>query len=161
MIMDRRVNGTIIHPTKRRHLITWLALFVLAAGLTAGCGASAADDGNDLHMAPVDSMPIDMRSAPNRVRQAYQLAAGNPDIFTRIPCYCGCSAMGHTSNYDCYVSGVTAGGSLTYDPHALVCTICVDITHDTVRLLKQGQSVPQVRDYIDANYSRFGPGTGS
>ena len=46
---------------------------------------------------------------------------------------------------------------ITYDPHALGCSICVDITQDTIRLLKQGKSVQEIRSYVDSTYSKFGP----
>ena len=160
--MSKHKELQIINPTIRKPTFLWAVLVVLMASLVAGCaGSSTPESEHDFAMASLDAMPIDMRSAPDRARQAYQLSAGNPDIFIQIPCYCGCSAMGHTSNYDCYVSGANGDGTLTYDPHALVCTLCVDITHDTVRLLKQGQSLPEVREYIDANYSKYGPGTGA
>ena len=65
--------------------------------------------------------------------------------------------MGHTSNYACYVSEVDASGSITYDTHALGCSICVDITQDAMRLLKQGKTLPEIRTYVDDTYARYGP----
>ena len=32
----------------------------------------------------------------------------------------------------------------------------VDITLDAMRLLKDGKSVPEIRAYVDATYSRYG-----
>jgi hypothetical protein len=108
-------------------------------------------------MAPLTDMPMDVQNAPVTVRQAYQFAAANPDVMKQIPCYCGCGKMGHTSNYACYVAEVAADGKITYDPHALGCSICVDITQDTMRLLKQDKSVQAIRAYVDSTYSKFGP----
>ena len=107
-------------------------------------------------MAPVADMPAEVQGAPP-VRQAYQFAAANPDVLTQIPCYCGCGAMGHASNYACYVAGQNEDGSIQYDNHALGCSICVDITLDTMRLIKEGQDVPEIRAYIDTTYAQFGP----
>jgi len=39
----------------------------------------------------------------------------------------------------------------------LGCSICVDITQDTIRLLKQGKTVSEVKSFIDQNYSQYGP----
>jgi hypothetical protein len=65
--------------------------------------------------------------------------------------------MGHTSNYSCYVTDVGAGGKIKYDTHALGCSICVDITQDTMRLLKQGKTAPEIKAYVDQTYSNYGP----
>jgi hypothetical protein len=75
----------------------------------------------------------------------------------QIPCYCGCGAMGHTSNYSCYVQSGDANGTLAYDTHALGCSICVDITQDAMRLTRQGLSPKDIRAYVDKTYSRYGP----
>jgi len=107
-------------------------------------------------MAPMAGMPDNVKSAPTTVQQAYQFAAANPDVMKQIPCYCGCGSIGHTSNYSCYVQSVDDKGTVTYDTHALGCSICVDITQDTIRLLKQGKTVPVIKAYVDQAYSKFG-----
>ncbi len=145
-------------PNKRGVSLLVFALLIVASGLLSGCGSrTSAEAGHDLAMAPLTEMPIDVQNAPVIVRQAYQFAAANPDVMKQIPCYCGCGQMGHTSNYSCYVAEVAADGKITYDPHALGCSICVDITQDTIRLLKQGKSVQEIRADVDSTYSRFGP----
>ena len=65
--------------------------------------------------------------------------------------------MGHTSSYACYVSGQAQDGSLQYETHALGCSICVDITQDTMRLMKDGLAVSEIRLYIDETYAQYGP----
>ncbi len=108
-------------------------------------------------MASMAGMPAEVRAAPVTVQQAYQFNAANPDIMSHIPCYCGCGAMGHKSNYDCYVDGVNEDGTIKYDTHALGCSICVDITQDTMRLLKEGKNRQQIKAYVDQTYSQYGP----
>jgi hypothetical protein len=110
-------------------------------------------------MATLDDMPAEVQQAPVAVQQAYQFAVANPEILEQIPCYCGCGAMGHTSNYACYVAGVNEDGVIEYDNHALGCSICVDISQDVMRLLDQGKDVPEIFAYVDSNYARFGPPT--
>ncbi len=104
----------------------------------------------------MDEMPAQVQSAPATVRQAYQFAVANPELMQHIPCYCGCGAMGHTSNYSCYVSDVDASGKVSFDDHALGCSICVDITQDSMRLLSQGKSTSEIKTYIDQTYSQYG-----
>ena len=108
-------------------------------------------------MASLNDMPAEVKAAPVTVQQTYQFAVANPEIMKQIPCYCGCGAMGHASNYACYVSNVDANGTVSYDTHALGCSICVDITQDTMRLLKQDKTTSEIKLYIDQTYSQYGP----
>lgn len=139
----------------------WLLFFttlILLAGGLASCGAPLTS-GHSLHLAPLAEMPPEVQAAPMNVQTAYRFAAANPDLLKQIPCYCGCQALGHKSNYDCYVSGSASAGQLNYDLHATACSICVDITRDTQRLAQQGQSTQQIRAYIESTYSKYGPAT--
>jgi len=133
-------------------------ILLIAVLLTVSISAcSSNSQANDLHMASMDQMPEEVQSAPVTVQTAYQYAAANPDIMKDIPCYCGCGSIGHTSNYDCYVSNVNANGTITFDNHALGCSICVDITQEVMRILKDGKSPQDARAYIDMTYSKYGP----
>ncbi len=144
--------------SKRQLTLLLLSAMLVLGGLTAGCSPSnSASDEHPFDMADLAEMPLEVQSASVSVQQAYQFAVANPDVTQHIPCYCGCGVMGHTSNHACYVAATNADGSIEFDPHALGCSICVDITLDAMRLLKQGQSVADIRAYIDATYSRFGP----
>ena len=133
-----------------------VALVLILA--TTGCGGGSKEDSAaQLNMAPLSEMPAEVQSAPPSVQQAYQFAVANPEILSEIPCYCGCGPMGHDSNHACYISGENTDGSPLFDGHALGCSICVDITQDTIRLLEQGKSVPEIRAYVDETYSQYGP----
>jgi len=138
-------------------VLTLLVFLPLILSILTSCTTSPASGQSDLTMASMDGMPGEVKSAPTIVQQSYQFAAANPDVLKQIPCYCGCGAMGHTSNYSCYVSGVDENGTITYDSHALGCSICVDITQDTMRLLKQGPTVLEIKTYIDQTYTQYGP----
>src|SRR5512139_2288303 len=142
-----------------RALFVVLGLMVIFSALLSACGgnASASANTDGLAMADMTGMPAEVKSAPVTVKQAYQFAVANPDILKQIPCYCGCGAMGHTSNYACYVQGVDEKGAVTFDNHALGCSICVDITQDTMRLLKQGKTVVEIKTIVDQTYSQYGP----
>lgn len=141
-------------------LVTLTVLLIVSAGL-AGCktGGKAGAANHDFAMAPLADMPAEVQQAPVAVQQAYQFAVANPEILEQIPCYCGCGAMGHTSNYSCYVAGSGADGKVIYDNHALGCSICVDISQDTMRLLDQGKEIPEIFAFVDGSYARFGPPT--
>lgn len=140
-----------------RKLLFGLMICLLAlTGLSACTTPSNAEDVH-LNMASMDQMPAEVHAAPVAVQEAYQFNVANPDIMKNIPCYCGCGNIGHSSNYDCYVSNVDDKGSFTFDNHALGCSICVDITQDVMRMLRDGKSPQEARVYIDATYSKYGP----
>ncbi len=133
--------------------VAFLVAVLLIAALP-GCSTSA--HAADLNMLPMDKLPGLVQSAPVSVRTAYQFAAANPDLMRHIPCYCGCGSIGHTSNYSCYVSAVGPDGGISYDNHALGCSLCVEITQDVMRLSKEGKPVAEIRAYVDVTYSKYG-----
>lgn len=137
-----------------------LIVLLVAAPLVVGCSGQTDHEAEHVYeLAALEQMPVDVRQAPVTVQQAYRFAASNPDILSELPCYCGCGAMGHVSNYSCYVQEGSRDDALVYDNHALGCSICVDITQDAMRILDDGQSIEQIYQYVDATYSRFGPAT--
>lgn len=136
---------------RRSHLLLMILALLLALG-PAGCQPR-----HEPAMVAESDLPPEILAAPFRVREAYAFAAANPGLMREIPCYCGCGAVGHTSNYDCYVASVGPNGRITYDPHALGCSVCVEITQDAMRLLEQGSSGAEIRAVIDARYARYGP----
>ena len=131
-----------------------IAMLLLSTG---GLSACATGGEHAFPMALIGSMPANVQSASLEVQQAYQFASANPGVTTHIPCYCGCKSLGHQSNYFCYVSSVDVDGVITYDSHALGCSICVDITQDAMRMLKDGKTVPEIRAYVDQTYAKYGP----
>ncbi|MBI5564129.1 MAG: hypothetical protein HY870_04480 [Chloroflexi bacterium] len=152
-----------------RRAMLIIFLLSLAGSLLAGCGsASSTSSDHELKMAPMSMMPEAVQTAATVTQQAYQFAIANPDVMQHIPCYCGCgntpallpqrgASVGHTSSYSCYVKNVDGKGNVTFDSHAIGCSICVDITQDTMRLTKQGESPQEIKAYVDKTYSRFGP----
>ena len=84
--------------------------------LTTACATTPT---HELKMAPASVLPTHIHNAPTRVREAYQFAVANPDALKNVPCYCGCGAIGHTSNYACYVKEAKPDGTFVFDDHAL------------------------------------------
>ena len=152
-----------------RRMTFFSVLAVLVLGLIAGCApnspaapsaassaASGAMDMSHLKMAALSQMPAEVQSAPVTVQEAYRFNVANPDLMKQVPCYCGCGAVGHTSNYACYVDP-SSGDKITFDQHALGCGICVDITRDAMRMSAQGESPQAIKAYVDKTYSQYGP----
>lgn len=146
-----------MHRNIHRLSLLFFVLVVVFSGLLTACGAKSSVEDHELAMASLDTMPLEVQNAPVAVQQAYQFNVANPELMKHLPCYCGCGSMGHTSNYACYVSGVEPDGKITYDTHSLGCSICVDITHDAMRLIQQGKTAPEIKAYVDQTYAQYGP----
>jgi len=131
----------------------WLWLILAALVTLSACG------GNRVTLAPESALPDFVRDAPENVREAYRFAIANPEELSQYPCYCGCGGMGHTSNLSCYIQEIEEDGTIIFDEHALGCGICVDIAQDVMRLMEEGRSPQEIRAYVDATYSQFGPST--
>jgi len=142
-----------MNPFRKVILISLIGLIALVS--LPACSPQSSDV--HLNMTSMDQMPAEVQSAPVTVQEAYQFASANPDLMKNIPCYCGCGNVGHTSNYNCYVESQDDKGNFRWDSHALGCSICVDITQDAMRLLKDGKSPQEIRASIDQTYSKYGP----
>jgi hypothetical protein len=139
----------------RRLTFFFLILIIVLPSLLAGC-AGDSSGGADLKMAPLSDMPAEVKQVSVTVQDAYRFNVANPELMKQIPCYCGCGDMGHTSNYACYVQDDT-DGKVTFDSHALGCSICVDITQDAMRMLREGKSTAEIKQAVDDTYAKFGP----
>jgi hypothetical protein len=142
----------------------WLmlaAVLLSAIPLMAACSAkptsSATMDLSGMKMAAMSDMPAEVQKAPTTVSDAYRFAVANPDALKNVPCFCGCKSAGHTSNYSCYVQETKSDGTIVFDPHALGCTLCVDISQDVMQMTKDGKTPKEIRAAIDKTYSQYGP----
>ena len=95
-----------------------------------------------------------------RTEEAYAYAMASPAVLMWMPCYCGCEAMGHGSNLDCFFKPTMAGQSgYRFEEHASYCGICVDTALMAKRMAGEGQSLRAIRDAIDAQFGGAAPGT--
>lgn len=104
------------------------------------------------------SRPAYVRSNP-ATEEAYAFALAHPQIVRWMPCYCGCAAMDHGSNLDCYFKHAQPGDRATFEEHASFCDICVQITLKTKELNAQGRSLHDIRLIIDQTFGGTVPGT--
>jgi hypothetical protein len=147
--------------TLRRSISTLLLALLAVTILASACGSSQAASANvqkqNMKLAAASELPKDMQMAPERVRTAYQFAVANPDALKNVPCYCGCGAMGHTSNHSCYVKNTEDGKVAAFDDHALGCSLCVDITQEVMRMNGEGRAPADIRAQIVSDFSKYGP----
>ncbi|MCC7206666.1 MAG: hypothetical protein IT323_05135 [Anaerolineae bacterium] len=134
----------------------YILLLIVAVLALAGCGAPNL---REVVRNVADPLYNVIYNLPPDVQAAYDFAATHPDELRKYPCYCGCGAMGHRDNLDCYVKSFDENGLPIYDRHATGCAICIEITQDVMRMRGQGQPSTAIRAYIDATYSPYGPST--
>jgi len=94
-----------------------LALF--GASLAASCAPQLARPGDALvalYANPSrDEWPPELTALPAETQALYRYAAANRETLRYIPCFCGCVAAGHESNFDCYVREVLGDGRIRLD----------------------------------------------
>lgn len=104
-------------PLVNRRTAVFLAFIVVITGLAA-CSGGNNKQSAKLELAPVSLLPPEIQQADPQVREAYQFAIANQDYLKNFPCYCGCGAMGHENNLNCYIDEVQPDGTIVFDSHA-------------------------------------------
>jgi hypothetical protein len=62
-------------------------------------------------------LPSFARAGGPKVEAVYRYAVEHGETLQYIPCVCGCGAIGHRHNADCYVAERLAGGAITFTNH--------------------------------------------
>jgi uncharacterized protein YceK len=165
-------NRTVNRASVGLRALLILVLVALAVPAISGCGANEAHDGGwttQPGQGAGDSMSTAMQAAwagrpsyvdtSTRTQEAYAFAMAHPDVLQWMPCYCGCGAMGHRSNLDCFFEPTGGAERLTFEEHASYCQICVDEALLAKQLTAQGQSLRAVRGAVDRAFGGAAPGT--
>jgi hypothetical protein len=148
-------NAALSHCTLRFCHLMALAILIPLSSILTGCSAASTDLKEQ--MVPMSQMPAEVQAAPTTVREAYQFAVSYPETLKNVPCFCGCGAVGHASNFSCYVKEQKPSGEVVFDQHALGCSICVDITQDVMKMSQAGKPPQEIRSAIDKTFSQYGP----
>jgi Protein of unknown function with PCYCGC motif len=62
-------------------------------------------------------LPSFARKGGPQVEAVYRYAVEHGETLQYIPCVCGCGAIGHRHNADCYVAERLPGGAITFTSH--------------------------------------------
>lgn len=103
---------------KPNFVILAITLLLVLTSAVSGCAGSTETAQVELTLAPESALPDFVRDAPPQVKEAYRFAIANPDVLSAFPCYCGCGAIGHQNNLQCYVKQVHSDGSIEFENHA-------------------------------------------
>jgi len=87
---------------------------------------------------------------------AYRLAVDNRELFSQMPCYCGCAKLDvpHQDLDQCFFM---ADGS--FEKHAAYCTICADIAVAAAGWQSEGKTTGEIRQLVDNKFRDVGPAT--
>ncbi len=73
--------------------------------------------GDLLETVPEGELPSFARTGGPTVEAVYRYAVEYGEILEYIPCVCGCGAIGHRHNADCYVAERLPDGAITFTNH--------------------------------------------
>ena len=73
--------------------------------------------GDLLETVPRGKLPSFARSGGAKVEAVYRYAVEHGELLEYIPCVCGCGAIGHRHNADCYVAERLLDGAITFTNH--------------------------------------------
>lgn len=94
-------------------------LLVAAAAIVGACAPKAVDPADALvalYADPAkDEWPAEFNSLSAETQAMYRYAVANEATLKWFPCYCGCVAAGHSSNFSCYVRAVLPDGRVRLD----------------------------------------------
>ena len=102
-----------------------LGLGMTAFGGSLACWASATANppqrktpsGDLLETIPQGELPSFARTGGAKVEAVYRYAVEHGEMLQYIPCVCGCGAIGHRHNADCYVAERLPDGAITFTNH--------------------------------------------
>ncbi|WP_407270621.1 PCYCGC motif-containing (lipo)protein [Radiobacillus sp. PE A8.2] len=103
-------------------------------------------------------LPSFVTDRPSLVQENYALSYEYTDVLQYMPCFCGCVNQGHKSNYNCFIKEHN-GKNVTWDKMGLNCDICNSIARESIALYEEGNSLYDIRTYIDDKFGSYGPST--
>jgi hypothetical protein len=100
-----------------------------------------------------DNLPYAARPV-DYVKIVYTFAAHHGEVLRYVPCFCGCERMGHHANDECFIAKRSATGKvLEWQPHGIICEICLDVAHEAMQMHETGTPIDQIRTAIDKKWS--------
>lgn len=102
--------------------------------------------------------PAYVQDLPDPWQSAYAYALARPDVLQWLPCYCGCVGIEHRSNLDCFFGRREIEGYYAYEEHASYCDICVETANLAQQMLREGNTIIEVRAAVDVRFGGTAPG---
>lgn len=84
------------------------------------------------------------------IEVSYMIAAKEPELLRKMPCYCFCDRRGHKNLLYCFLREGKAGGE--FDPHASRCDICYGEAIMGFVLSEKGASEEEIHAAVTQKY---------
>jgi hypothetical protein len=129
----------------------WIVLSVVAVVVLGAVGGGIAVLLGGSHDQPPAAVAaggvVELSAMPGHVAEHYRFAAAHPDVYSEVPCFCGCDAtLDHRFLLDCFVR--PDGG---WEAHASGCGVCLEESRMIRSMLARGSGTAEIRaDVIDA-----------
>ncbi|CAM4056485.1 PCYCGC domain-containing protein [Paenibacillus alkaliterrae] len=161
-----QVGADRISARNRGIMYAMLLAFAFITLLTA-CGLSGDDEAGAQHMhgsetwettSSYDQLPSFLSDYTPHTSKLYSEVHDHAHLMSGITCYCGCAdglavETPHDSLLRCYLAEHPADeGSVTWTNHSTSCGICKKEMEDVIALSKQGKTIDEIREEIDAKY---------
>ena len=145
--MRRLVWGTLILEIAAVPILAALLALAMSGFGWGGDGSSATAEG--------PQFPDFVYSSQTSL-DAYRLAVDNRELFSQMPCYCGCAKLDvpHQNLDQCFF--MEDGG---FEKHAAYCTICGDIAVAAAGWQSEGKTTAEIRQLVDNKFRDVGPAT--
>ena len=138
--------------TRRFDRVTFAAVGLAVLVIVAVIGFFVADDGHQgtaARATRTTAAPLDLATMGPDIAAHYEFAAAHGDVYTQIPCYCGCDrTLGHRNLKDCFVRADGTG----WDAHASGCAVCTNESTAVRDSLAAGVAPADIRTQIIAQY---------
>ena len=115
------------HRMRRRRFLWYLTAgtgiavasgtLVQIASAPAGPPLRRAPNGDLLETVPRGSLPSFAQQARPKVQEVYRYAVDHGETLQYIPCFCGCTNIGHRHNANCYIAERLPGERITFTNH--------------------------------------------
>ena len=148
--MTQKTRKTAGRPARRVPAFIWvlLGVLVLAIGfrlLRPGTAEAKHPEPRPGITAEKIESPAQWANQPD-IAEVYAMAAEIPDVIDGLYCYCDCHKnFGHRSLLSCFESD-----------HGGNCDVCMNEVRIAYRMHKEGKTLQQIRQVIDAQYGRGG-----
>lgn len=131
----------------------WLlgGLLVVMVGVSVYMTATTEAPAPTVTSAPTDMLAvapggvIELADIPEPFLVHYEGASDHPDVFSVVPCFCGCEAMlEHRHLLDCFVRPDGEG----WEAHATGCGVCLGEAEQVLALIADGIPPDEIVEQI-------------
>lgn len=129
-------------------LVVMVGVSVYATATTERPAPTTSKASSDM-LAVAPGGVIALADIPDPFLVHYEGAADHPDVFSEVPCFCGCEAMlEHRHLLDCFVRPDGDG----WEAHATGCGVCLGEAEQVLALIADGVPPDEIVEQVVAEW---------